>query len=165
MITIFVGYLAIHFFLYLSVLRKLEGFRKEGVIFLYHCIPAGIVIVAVLAIALLSPFEDSLDFTLLAISVQGIYSLSFLELWSLAQGGYSISMLIRVDGAARRGIELDRAALENIGSGKKTSRLDALQRLKLLENFGPVIRLTRRGTTVAGFLRRLSWLTNLKEIG
>ncbi len=165
MITVFVVYLVIHFLLYLGVLRKLEGFRKEGVIFFYHFIPAVIVLFFVLAASLLSPFEGSLAFILLAVSVHGIYSLSFLELWSLAQGGYSISMLIRVDDATKRGAELDQIALENIGSGKKTSRLDALQRLQLLETHGPVIRLTRRGTIVAGFLSGLSWLANLRETG
>ena len=165
MIVAFLGYLAIHFLIYLIVLRHTRLFRSERAIFLYHFIPAVIMTIAVLGLSIVLSSKDMLTSAVLVISLQGIYSLSFLELWSLAQGSYSISMLICVRTAAQDGKEPDFAALEHIGARKRASRLEGLQRLGLIQRREGIYRLTGVGLIFASFLRLIAWLGDLKETG
>src|SRR5438093_12043221 len=118
MIVAFLGYLVTHFLIYLIVLRNTRLFRSERVIFLYHFIPAVIMALAVVGLSIVLSSEEMLASAVLVISLQGIYSLSFLELWSLAHGSYSISILICVGTAAQEGIESNFAVLECFGARK-----------------------------------------------
>jgi hypothetical protein len=96
------------------------------------------------------------------LSLHGLYSLSFLELWSLAEGGYSLSILTHIDrGAGRALVEV--SALKEIGGSKKQSRLLDLKRLGLVERADERLRLTRRGQLVAAVLAGLAWLANLRR--
>ena len=165
MIGAFLGYLAAHFLLYFMILRHAQVFRSERVIFLYHFIPAVIMTLAVLGLSIVLSSKDMLTSAVLVLSLQGIYSLSFLELWSLAQGSYSISMLICVRTAAQDGKEPDFAALEHIGARKRASRLEGLQRLGLIQRREGIHRLTGVGLIFASFLRLIAWLVDLKETG
>jgi hypothetical protein len=147
------------------VLRHLDAFRKERVIFLYHTLPAGAVGLAALAAALAVPAPVMLAKAALVMSLHGIYSLSFLELWSLAQGCYSVSILGYLEGARRSGVPADMAELEKIGADKKKNRLDNLQRLALIRRKGQGFGLSWSGRVVATGLHVLMCLANLKEAG
>lgn len=165
MILVFLAYVAMHFLAYLLVLRRTDMFRSERAIFLYHFLPALIVSLIVLVASIVGFSESTLASAVLFISLQGIYSLSFLELWSLAQGGYSISILISVGAASREGITPDFSALESIGAGKRASRLEDLQRLGLIRRRDGMVRLTAIGIVVANFFGLMAWLVDIKQTG
>jgi hypothetical protein len=159
------AYFALHFLLYILVLRRLGAFRREKVIFFYHAGPAICLAACAAAAVVLRPSADRLAGAALVVSLQGIYSLSFLELWSLAQGGYSLSILNYFESARRAGRPGDPADLEAIGESKKSDRLAALERLSLVQPTGPRYALTRRGRVVSTVLRGVTRLANLKDVG
>lgn len=96
-------------------------------------------------------------------SLHGIYSLSFLELWSLAQGGYSLNILEYIHSKGEVGVEADLSQLKQIGSFKKANRIDSLQRLKLIRHQEEQLSLTQFGLFTIFFLRSIAWLVNLKK--
>ncbi|HJT78345.1 MAG TPA: hypothetical protein VJ739_14170 [Gemmataceae bacterium] len=165
MVLLFFGYVAAHFAAYVLLFRHRAAFRRERPIFLYHAGPALAVTLTALALALAAPTPGRLAAFVLVVSLHGVYSISFLELWSLAQGGYSVNMLGWFERANAAGARPDLAELETIGSGKKADRLGGLQRLGLLQPHGPGYRLTGRGRLVAAALYGILRLANLKEPG
>ena len=84
-----------------------------------------------------------------ATALHGIYSLSFLELWSLAEGSYSLSILERVEQATRQSEAVDVSGLEGLGGSKKEQRLGSLERLGLIQDTAGQVSLTDRGRRVA----------------
>jgi hypothetical protein len=164
-IVVFLAYLGIHFGLYVLLLRNWAWFRQERTIFMYHAIGALSATVAVLVILATQPTADTLAAVVLVVSLQGIYSISFLEVWSLAQGGYSIGILSRFEEAARAGTQPDLAELEKIGAGKKSDRLAGLQRLALIELRSDGLGLRGRGRAVSAALHVLLRLVNRTEAG
>ena len=165
MILAFCAYVAMHFVAYLLIFRHTDTFRSERAIFLYHFVPAVVTSLLVLAVSVVGFSENTFAAAVLVISLQGIYSLSFLELWSLAQGGYSISILISVDAASRGGIAPDFSALESIGASKRAGRLDDLQGLGLIRRRDGMVTLTAIGIVVANFFALLAWLADVKQTG
>src|SRR4030095_9686993 len=89
MLCAFALYLIAHFLLYVFIFRKLSVFRTEKGIFLYHFVAALAFALALLGWAIAGQAQPGWPEIVLMAAGQGIYSLSFLELWSLAQGGYS----------------------------------------------------------------------------
>ena len=102
MLLAIAAYLAAHFAAYVVVLRHRAGLRSEKGIFLYHFASAVFAGLAGVAFAVLEPDRFGLSGLVLVLSLHGIYSLSFLELWSLAQGGYSLSIIASVAQAEAR---------------------------------------------------------------
>lgn len=166
MIILFFIYLLVHLALYALVLRQRPVFHGELPIFLYHALPAAFV--ALLAVGAIA-FEPSVDRLLQAtlfLALQGIYSISFLELWSLAQGGYSIQILIQLESARRAGAPPDLAPLEQVGASKKRDRLRGLRNLALVRpKSGGGYGLTAAGRVVSGFLHAIRWLARVRESG
>jgi hypothetical protein len=99
------------------------------------------------------------------LAIHGLYSLLFLEVWSLAQGGYSLSVLAGVvaEGAMPRREAESRFA--TIGSSKFADRMEAASRAGLLYKRGGAIALTARGRAAAGIVRGLRWLARLENPG
>ena len=161
--VLIITYIGFHLLIYVVWLRRQKAFRREKVIFLYHCIPAAIILLALFGLLGVSGSAESLAFAVFGVSLHGIYSLSFLELWALSQGGYSIGILMRIDAAAVKGIEADMKIFEEIGETKRKGRLAGLMRLKLIEMNKDSYSLAARGSFVAAILSMAAWLTNLKE--
>jgi hypothetical protein len=88
MLTAFAVYLIAHLAAYVAWLRRLALLRTEKGIFLYHFVSAVITGLAAIAAAFIDPAGFGFAGFVIVLSAHGIYSLSFLELWSLAQGGY-----------------------------------------------------------------------------
>ncbi len=84
-----------------------------------------------------------------AISLHGIYSLSFLELWALSDGGYSLRILDQID---LLGDRADFVFLKALGSSKKKFRLESLKRLGWVAVDPKGWALTARGRAAADFL-------------
>lgn len=113
----------------------------------------------------IAPSNENLALAVLVIGLQGIYSLSFLEIWSLAQGGYSISILITIDDAVKNGVQPGLVHIEGIGSDKRANRLAGLQLIGLIRFNGGFYCLTTLGRVIARALYIASWLSNLKNTG
>ena len=97
-------------------------------------------------------------------SLHGIYSLSFLELWSLCEAGYSLRVLDQVDKAFVDGQDFDRASLRNLGASKKENRAKDLETLGLLSKKDDKFTLSAKGRGLAIFLQGITWPSNAKRI-
>jgi|SRR3990172_10148720 len=154
-------YLVGHFALYTLVLRNRESFLRERVIFGYHVLSAVALALVLLGTAVITAREEVLIETVGALSLHGIYSLSFLELWSLSEAGYSLRILGELDtpGGAPK---VDLALLYRLGSSKKESRIESLQRLRLVRRQTQGVSLTPLGRVLAAALRAIAKAVNVK---
>jgi len=153
------AYLAVHFGAYVLVLRHRAGLRSERGIFLYHFASAVFAGLSGIAFAVIQSERFGLSGLVLVLSLHGIYSLSFLELWSLAQGGYSLAIIAGVAQAEASGKEPDFSRLEAIGQAKQTDRIAGLEKLGLVSGTDGRIALTARGGRVAFLLHALrNWV-------
>jgi hypothetical protein len=163
MIVAILIYLASHFALFVLVLRHLPPFQREKTIFLYHAMPAAGVALLAVSAWIVMPDAEMLARAILIVCLQGIYSLSFLEVWSLAQIGYSLAILAAFDDAGPTGNRPDLSGLERTGARKKAERIEGLCRLGLVSQSGPEMRLTAWGRCVTAALAGLAALINLKR--
>ena len=145
-------YLGLHLLVYRTVLRdRWPCFGTERGIFLYHTASFLAANLTVIGLGLEGSWPIWLAFM---IGTHGIYSLSFLELWSLAQGSYSLALLTMIDrlGPKASATRLQESAV--IGRQKSEARNADLARLWLLQDgqSGP-----SRLTVIGGFLAGLFW--------
>ena len=156
-------YIAAHLVLYFAVLRHLPAFRGERTIFLYHALSAiGVSLVAVAR--LFVPGSDvDLIWVIGVIALHGLYSTTFLEVWSLAEGGYSLQILEHLERAERLGAEPNSEALRAIGIAKQGNRLAGLASIGLVRQEAGRLSLTPSGRVVASILALLAWLTNVQD--
>ena len=99
------------------------------------------------------------------VATHGIYSISFLELWSLSEGSYSIGILNELASGPARSKAALIDARSQIGSTKKANRLQILSRFGIVIGEEDCWRLTTRGRYLASFLQALNWLTVTKQTG
>jgi hypothetical protein len=165
MIALGLSYLAAHVLLYFSVLRNRRFFQSERGIFLYHFFSATVFTCVALG-AVLAYFSDAIVAVAIGlIAVHCIYSISFLELWSLAEGSYSMSILT---GIASRGTLPRKILIEafaGIGDAKKDNRLAVLSEMSLARHEGNHWRLTACGRLLADALSLLCRLAAIKNRG
>lgn len=159
------AYLLAHLLLYAVHLRNVPLLQTEKGIFLYHFVSVCLAVAATLALTLPHGIGESLTVTAAVAAAHGIYSLSFLELWSLAEGSYSFKVLASIESRGSAAPATIVSALAEVGDRKKGQRLDSLRRLKLIEQTGDSLRLTRRGRRAAMVFRLLRWLANLRDTG
>jgi hypothetical protein len=158
-------YLLLHLMAYTLLFRRWAAFASERNVFLYHLGSAVFFSGVALSIGTTCADPSVLSASLGVIFMHGIYSLSFLEVWSLAQGSYSITILIRVmqrDSIAKIRLQEE---LTHIGQGKKHNRLSALSTLHLIHREGGMVSLTIGGRMISRGLKGLVWLTNPKDTG
>lgn len=160
------AYVAAHFAMYALLLRHWPRFSEERTIFLYHLLSevGWPVLLGVGALTGLWPGEG-LAAWIGVLSLHGIYSLTFLSLWSLASGSYSIGILQYAQTLGGSGVRLESQPLEQIGAGKQDSRLRGIERLGLLERQRGGFALTGRGRWVARLLATIAWTLNVREGG
>lgn len=155
MLAAFAAYLFAHFAAYVLVVRRLDTFRTERGIFFYHIVSA----ISACLVAAIAAYIDLEGFGLeefvIIFSVHGIYSLSFLEVWSLSQGGYSLSILAEVERANSAGTDPDFSTLVNIGHSKQVDRISGLDKLSLVNVSDSRLNLTPRGVLPAKLLYKL----------
>lgn len=154
-------YVAANFLLYTLLLRRFRLFARESLIFLYQ-------FVSFLALPILlatggpstpHPFAAFVA----ALALHGVYSLSFLELWALSEGSYSLGMLDRIEAAGALDSSTNVDDLEEIGSSKKSARLESLEKLGLIRSKNGSYLLSPWGRVGAPVLRLLVWIVNIKE--
>jgi hypothetical protein len=160
-ILIAVAWCAAHFLVFL-VQRGTGALNRERAIFLFHAIPFAVFLMLLVA-ALVAGFLSFAEATG-ALSVHGIYSLTFLEFWSLAQGGYTVSLLrLLVPGPMTQETVLHELSL--LGEKKREDRLLALECRKLIRRANECVTLTKRGKLIARVVLLLRWLSNAKATG
>lgn len=153
-----VAYLSLHFLAYAILLRNQPFFFGEKNIFLYHFV--SLILVLVISVIFGALDRGFLKWALGGVALHGIYSLSFLELWALSDGGYSLRILDRIDHA---GASADFDSLRVLGASKKKYRLDSLKRLNLITpRPSGEWTLTRLGRALAGFLGFFVWISRQK---
>jgi hypothetical protein len=165
MVALGLSYLGLHFLLYVLVLRDRSLFQTERGIFLYHFGSATLFTLVVFAATLSQVTDGALAIATGLSAIHCIYSLSFLELWTLAEGSYSMSILtgIASQGTLSRNALIDGFA--RIGDAKKGNRLSVLTNLSLAHRDRNHWRLTARGGLLANALNVLLWLTAIKKRG
>jgi hypothetical protein len=152
----FVAYLLLHFLLYATVFRHTNAIATEKGIFLYHVVPAVIWAVALVLLAVFAATSTA-QIVLLG-ALHGIYSLTFLELWALADGGYSLAIMDCLDFRQDSDDDTILAQLVLLGTAKQRGRVADLTRLGLVDVVDDHYRLTRSGRVAASaiaFIRRL----------
>jgi hypothetical protein len=154
------GYVGLHFTTYALAGRHHPVLQTERGIFAWHAISYLLaLLLAACTVLLQSPAEALILGGLLA-GLHGIYSLSFLEIWSLTQGSYSLQLLSRIEQCGpMTADEVPGAA--GIGSQKQQDRAGALCRLGLARMDG---RLTPAGWIAAQGLRAILWLSHGKPL-
>jgi len=160
-----VAYLAIHVAAYFVHLRHLPSFRHEGTIFRYHAISSCIFSAAALLPGLVRADARLLIAGLGLVMLHGLYSITFLELWSISQIGYSIAILAEVERLGVATAEELVRDLARIGEAKKAGRLQSLSALGLIRLESGRYHLTARGRIIAGAIGLLRWLANYSDTG
>jgi hypothetical protein len=150
-------YILAHLAVYVALVRGSSWGKKERGIFLYHFCSFLIFEATTVALCAFSGFD--LGFWISILAFHGIYSLTFLELWSLTQGSYSLQIL---EAAAKIG-DLSHlrklSELRELGNSKIQQRLAALSALRLIRGQAKNIKLTLLGSILASFFRLVLWLT------
>jgi hypothetical protein len=147
------------------VLRDRPVFQSERGIFLYHFVSATLLTLVAVAAAIIHFSDAALAIAAGLSAIHYIYSISFLELWSLAEGSYSMSILT---GIASQGTLSRNALIEafaRIGDAKKGDRLSVLSKLSLARRNGNHWRLSARGRLVAVLVNALIWLAAIEKRG
>ena len=157
---LFYVYFLAHLCLYLVALRQLRSFAKERTVFLYHLLPGLAVGIFMFSPWMVSPSGEKIETAIGFLSFHGIYSLSFLELWWLSDGGYSLRILDCVARADESKFSLNFSVLQELGSAKKKDRLDSLQQLGLVTRREEKFQLTRFGQVFVAFLSLIQWPSN-----
>jgi hypothetical protein len=153
------GFIAAHVLAYIAVFRHLKVFAAERTIAIYH----GLAFAAVFAFA-----RGTIGFAASCglLALQYVYSLSFLELWTLAEGSYSLQILLRVSRQASISREEILASCEAIGADKKRNRLHDLQSLRLIaEDPDGTVKISAMGRMLVDTLSLIMRLTTIREAG
>lgn len=158
------GFIAAHVLVYVAVLRHLRVFATERTIAIYHALAFAAVFAAVIVAFARGTIGFAACCGLLAL--QSLYSLSFLELWTLAEGSYSLQILLRVASHASISREQVVASCEAIGADKKRNRLDDLQALKLIAKASDgTFSLSAMGRVLVDMFSLIMRLTTIREAG
>lgn len=158
-------YIAAHLVFYALWARRRSLFKAEKPIFYYHLVSVIFLLLVVTALIGGRASTRNLAAGVAALSVHGIYTISFLELWSLAQGGFSLSILQIAAAGGDPGRKDVVRELQAIGDGKRSDRLRALQQMGLVAQQPAGLVLTRAGVAACVLLRMIVRTANLRSLG
>jgi len=157
-------FIALHFFTYYVGVRHCPWGQTEAGIFKYHA--ASFVFLAVIGLInfAFSPAVMAFSVFVAVCSLHAIYSMTFLEFWSLSQGSFSYAVLKRLypDGCPPQALT---AELTTLGDAKKGGRISGLAKLGLVRLDNGAWRLTATGRATAALIRVLLWIPATKNRG
>jgi hypothetical protein len=156
----FLTFIIFHFILYLYIFRNFKIFRHEQVIFIYHLV-FFLISLTVMIFAYHNRALTILTFFGL-LSLLLIYNMTFLDIWSLAQGSYSLQILSIV--SLHPGISTTDiiSKTKYIGVEKKDSRLQHLINMRLAKiNQLNEIKLTPFGILINQFFNAIKLFTSV----
>lgn len=163
----FLGYgilaLLVHTSVYLVGLRQV--LRSEFAIFAYHLFPSLLLFALAVAFAMSDLSDDRIAAAVALTALNGIYSLTFLELWTLSQISYSREVLVKAQAGNLHSASSHADHLWRLGDEKRTARLESLRGMGLLASTPDGWKLGRRGRALSAFLQFLLWLPNLRSRG
>ena len=138
-----------HGAVYVAVLRHRPTFATSSAVFLYHLIFSGSTAILVTAWLILTNPADAGATGVACVSLLGIYSISFLELWALADGGYSVAILRYLE--ASPGADEDQciAHFSRLGIAKQQQRLASIVTLGFARHAGDRLEVSGLGQWVA----------------
>jgi hypothetical protein len=110
----------------------------------------------------LAPNVAPFPYVVLFLSLHAIYSMSFLELWALADGGYSLSILDCLDSNRELPADTLLEELAKLGTMKKQIRVADLVRLGLVRADDGRYALTASGRRLARFITVIIRVTHVK---
>jgi hypothetical protein len=165
-LLICLAFLLAHAGLYFAVLRDSAALRSEKGIFLYHFISAVLMTSSFGVWAVVHGGADAWTWLACVIMLHGLYSLSFLELWALADDSYSLAILEIIERGGAAGVPALMQRLEEIGMSKQASRLDTLRTIGLVREAGDgSVALTPVGRTAVVLGRALLFLVDARKYG
>jgi len=165
-LLICLAFLLAHAGLYFAVLRDSAALASEKGIFLYHFISAVLVAGGFGAWAVVHGGADAWSWFACVVMLHGLYSLSFLELWALADDSYSLAILEIIDRGGAAAVPALMHRLQEIGMSKQASRLDALRTIGLIREAGDgSVALTLAGRTAVVLGRALLFLVDARKYG
>lgn len=159
------GLLALLFHLVFYFLYIRKKYRNEMAIFLYFFIYYFVIFTISCMLLIINCNTNLLSPIILINSINGIYCLSFLELWSLSQISYSYEILIRVKSCGISIHSSEIIEMQNVGDNKRLSRIQSLSNIKILKSDGSYWRLSQLGRLISLLLTIILWLPNLKNRG
>lgn len=157
-----IAYLGAHIALYAFWLRHRNAFASERGIFAYHLVSVVAASVVLGGSLLIAPDAVRAADVVLFLSLHAIYSMSFLELWALADGGYSLSILDCLDSNKELPPAVVLEELAKLGTIKKQGRIGDLIRLGLVRADNDHYSLTASGEWVAAFVAAITRIAHLK---
>src|SRR5688572_14503008 len=155
----------LHAAVYVAVLRRRVTFATSSGVLRYHVLFSGSVTVLLLAwLAATSP-PDAAAIAVAAVSLLGIYSMSFLELWALADGGYSLAILRYL--VANPGTDEKEciAHFSRLGIVKQQQRLTSIVTLGFARRSGDRLEVSGLGRRVAAAAGAVLWACNIRQRG
>lgn len=150
MVLFFLCYLSSHLLLYAAFLRHRQVMSSEKGILLYHMVPA-LFWTATLGVLCALGIVSFAQVVLVS-ALHGIYSLTFLELWALADGGYSLAIMDYLEFRRDLDEQTILSELVRLGTAKKQERVVALLRMGFVASRDQRYCLTRRGRLMAAFI-------------
>lgn len=157
LLVIALAWCALHFVAFILWLHW--GHRSERSVLIFHLVS----FVIFCSVVLLAVVASAIPFTIAVgmIAVHAMYSLSVLELWTLSEGSYAISMLASLKATPVTGTELA-ARFRPLGEQKRISRIEALEKSGAITINGE-LKLTQRGAKSARVVSLLRWLANIRD--
>jgi hypothetical protein len=154
-----------HGAVYAAVLRHRPAFGTSTGVFWYHLVFSGGITGLLLAwLALTSP-PDAGATAVAALSFLGIYSMSFLELWALADGGYSLAIMRYL--AAHPGADEQEciAHFSRLGVAKQQQRLASIVTLGFARRTDDRLDVSGLGRCVASAAGAVLRTCNIRQRG
>ena len=166
---VIVGALAVVFlnlagyFLYLR--RRLMQ-DAEGAVLKYHVVSFCLTAAICGALAV-SMDRDGFAAWVAAVCLHAIFSMSFLELWSVSEGSFFLAVMDRLVAWRKTGggQPFDVSPLAEIGRRKRINRLDALLGKGWIAEKNGMLSLTGTGRAVAGAFNLLRWIMHVRKSG
>ena len=155
--------LIIHLSVYFIFFRHI--LKTEQSIFGYHFLIFLLILICSIFNFYLVPIYENFYTCVLACCIAAIYSLTFLELWTLSQISYSREILLKVREKTLNSNSSDAVELQKLGAKKRIERLSSLKNMGLLREDHGLWSLTQKGKTLALLLITLLKLSNLKDRG
>jgi hypothetical protein len=146
-----------HAGLYVFFLKRKAAMKTERGVFFWHFGSFVVVCLAGLALVICRPGNESIAVLVFAGALHGVYSLSFLELWSLSEGGFSLRLLAEIANGADSPEVLAERSGATIGKNKLALRIESLRNLGLLmPNEMSLTPIGRAAALMLGFILSLS---------
>ena len=155
----------LNFLIYIFNYRYRKIGKTEKGIFLFQLISLLMLTGIILFVARNLNLETFITVIFLTVSLHSIYSLSFLEIWSLSEGGYSLQILQIINNNSgvlpKKSFEI----LVKVGDEKKQKRIESLKKLDLVKIDEKYISLSSSGLIASNIVNFFRLLTNVKESG